>query len=112
MLNELKKAVWVGALLFTACVGAGAPLHAEEQARKIITRVAPTYPALARSARLSGAVKLLAVVTPEGTVKSVRTLGGSPIFVPAAEDAVKQWRYEASKKETIEPVALTFSSAE
>ena len=113
MLNELKKVIWTATVLLTACLAVGAPLRAEEATtRKVVSRVAPAYPALAKSARLSGAVKLLAVVTPEGTVKSVRTLGGSPMFVPAAEQAVKQWRYEASTKETVEPVALAFSSAE
>lgn len=114
MLNEFKKAVWVGALLFGAGIAIAPSLGAEEPAatRKVLTRVAPVYPALAQTARLSGAVKLLAIVTPEGNVKGVRTLGGSPMFVPAAEQAVKQWKYAASTKETIEPVALAFSSAQ
>ena len=113
MLKEFTKAVWVGALLFGACIAIAPSLGADEPStRKVITKVAPIYPALAQTARLSGAVKLLAIVTPEGSVKSVRTLGGSPMFVPAAEQAVKQWKYEASTKETIEPVSLAFASAQ
>lgn len=111
---EFKKAVWVGAVVFAAILAVAPSVDAEGQAetRKVVSKVAPVYPPLALAARLSGAVKLLAIVTREGTVRSVRTLGGSPMFVPSAEQAVKQWKYEASTKETLEPVALKFVSAE
>ena len=114
MLIGCKKVVWIIALACSAIVAVSPSVSADGQAetRKVISRVSPVYPPLAQSARLNGAVKLLAVVAPDGTVKSVRTLGGSPMFVPSAEKAVKQWKYEASAKETIEPVALQFSSAE
>ena len=113
MSNEMKKVVWVGAVL-SVCLAVAPSPRAEDQAstRKVITKVAPIYPPLAQTARMSGAVKLIAVVTPEGSVKSVRTLGGSPMFVPAAEQAVRQWKYEVAKKETNEPVALSFAAGQ
>lgn len=110
MLNECRKAVWVGALL---CALAAPPLGAQSaEPRKLITRTAPIYPRIALTARLSGTVKLRAVVTPAGVVKTIQAIGGSPLFVPAAEQAVRSWKYEASKTETIELVALIFSPAE
>ena len=109
MLNECRKAVWVGALL---CALAAPPLGAQSEApRKVITRTTPIYPRIA-TMRLSGTVKLRAVVTPAGSVKTVQTIGGSPLFVPAAEQAVRSWKYEASKTETTEQVILIFSRAE
>ena len=114
MLSEFKKVVWASAIVIGAivAVSASASADAPPEGRKVVSRVAPVYPPLALSARLSGAVKLAAVVMPDGTVKSVRTLGGSPMFVPAAELAVKQWKYEASTRETTEAVALKFASVE
>lgn len=114
MLNEFKKAVWVGALLFTALAAVAPSLGAEDAParRKLITRIAPIYPPIALAARLSGAVKLLAIVTPEGSVKSIRTIGGNPVFVPTAEQAVKRWKYETAKTDTTELVVVTFSPLE
>ena len=112
MVNAFRKVVWAGALV-SVCLG-GPSLGAEDRptTRKVIIKVAPIYPPLAQTARLSGAVKLLAVVTPDGSVKSVRALGGSPMFVPAAEHAVKQWKFEVAKNETTEPVAVSFSNGQ
>lgn len=111
MLNEVKRAVWIGMLVLG--VGAAAPptvgAQEPEVLRKITKKVAPIYPQLALQNRLTGTVKLMLVVTPEGAVKSVRTLGGNPVLVTAAEDAVKQWKFEATKKESSEAVALKFA---
>jgi hypothetical protein len=35
-------------------------------------------------------------------------VGGNPILVAAAEDAVKQWRFEVSQNETSEAVEIKF----
>ena len=111
MLIDFKKAVWCGALLCGMVVAFMPVLGAAEQAdapRKITRKVLPVYPELARQWHLAATVKLVATVTPEGAVKSVRTLGGHPVFVNAAERAVLQWKYEPSKKETAEAVSLAF----
>ena len=114
MLNAFKKAVWIGALLFTAVAAVASPAGAENAPppRKLISKVAPLYPPIALAARLSGAVKLVVVVTAQGRVKSVRTIGGSPLFVPTAEEAVRRWKYEPAKTDTTESVVLTFTPVE
>jgi TonB family protein len=114
MLNHVRNtAVW----LSLAAFGAGAaavlptPVAAEETPlRKITKKVMPIYSLIAKKARLTGTVKMLALVSPNGTVKSVQILGGNPLFVAAAEDAVKQWKFEVAPKETTEPVALKFEN--
>ncbi len=78
-------------------------------ARKVRTKVAPEYPALARQVNVTGKVKISATVSPEGHVISTRVLGGSPLLTEAANTAVKQWRYEPSAKESVEIVEVDFS---
>ena len=66
------------------------------------------FPPIAKRARLSGTVKMVVVVTAEGEVRTVRTVGGNPVFVSAAESAVRQWKFEAAKQETSSLVAIVF----
>ncbi len=113
MLNHVRNAaVWLSLAAFGAGAVLPTPVSAEETAlRKITKKVMPVYSTVARKARLTGTVKLLVSVNPDGTVKSVHVLGGNPLFVAAAEAAVKQWKFEAAEKETTEPVSLKFENA-
>ena len=63
------------------------------QAARIIHKVAPAYPPLARQARIEGVVKLEAVIAEDGAIDQLQTLSGHPLLVPAALQAVRQWRY-------------------
>ncbi len=56
-------------------------------------KVPPQYPPLARQARIQGIVVLAAVIGCDGAMQSLRVVSGHPLLVPAAIDAVKQWRY-------------------
>jgi protein TonB len=53
----------------------------------------PTYPRLAIEARIHGTVVLQAVIGKDGTVHDLHAISGHPLLVPAAIEAVKQWRY-------------------
>jgi TonB family protein len=113
MLNHVRNAaVWLSLVALGAGVVAlSTSVAAEETAlRKITKRVLPVYSTVARKARLTGTVKMLVSVNPDGTVKSVHVLGGNPLFVAAAEEAVKQWKFEVAEKATTEPVALKFEN--
>ena len=63
---------------------------------KLIKRVDPIYPDLARSADLSGNVVLNAQIDETGKVRAVRAISGDPVLVHAAVDAVRQWEYRPS----------------
>ena len=76
--------------------------------RKTVAKVQPKFPALARQLKLSGKVKVEAIVSSDGHVKDTRVIGGSPILVGAALDAIRMWRYEAGSKETIEVIEIDF----
>jgi periplasmic protein TonB len=59
----------------------------------LILRVQPLYPPLARQARIQGQVVLRAVISRNGAIENLQVLGGHPMLVQSAIDAVKQWRY-------------------
>jgi protein TonB len=60
----------------------------------LVHRVEPTYPALARAARVQGEVVLTAVISPNGDIENLQLVSGHPMLVPYALSAVKQWRYK------------------
>jgi periplasmic protein TonB len=59
----------------------------------LVRKVVPTYPPLARSARIQGTVVLEAVIGKQGTIENLRLLAGHPMLTSAAIEAVRQWRY-------------------
>jgi TonB family protein len=80
-----------------------------ENARPVVRRVMPTYPEIAKRMNLTGTVKLLATIAPNGTVKSVQPMGGSPVLVQAAQEAVYKWQFVPAGSETKETIELHFS---
>ncbi len=59
----------------------------------LIRRVEPSYPPLARAARIQGPVVLEAIIGKDGTMQHLQLVSGHPMLVPAALEAVQQWRY-------------------
>ncbi|MGB8469681.1 MAG: energy transducer TonB, partial [Candidatus Sulfotelmatobacter sp.] len=60
----------------------------------LVRRVQPTYPPLARQARIQGTVVLRAVIAKDGSIENLTLVSGHPMLAPAAIEAVKQWRYK------------------
>lgn len=98
----------LAALLMTSGVNAQDSTHTEAE-RKVIRKVAPVYPDLARRIGVSGVVKLVAFVAPNGSVKSTEAVGGNPVLIRAAIDAVKEWKFAPAPNETREIIELRFS---
>ena len=84
--------------------------HAEHAERKIVAKVDPVYPHLARRIHVGGVVKVEAVVRPNGIVKSTRVLGGNPVLIESATDAIRKWKFETASSESTEFVQLTFEA--
>jgi TonB family protein len=63
------------------------------QRAEILTQTTPTYPPLARAARVEGVVALTMVITESGTVDQIHVISGHPMLIQAAIDCVRQWRY-------------------
>ena len=64
------------------------------QASRLILKVDPVYPQLARIAHIEGTVIAEALITASGTIDSLRIISGNPLFFQSVMDAVKQWRYQ------------------
>jgi TonB family protein len=63
----------------------------------LIHRVEPSYPLMARSSHIQGAVVLEATISRDGSVRAVRPVTGNALLMNSAVIAVKQWRYTPYK---------------
>jgi TonB family protein len=64
------------------------------QAARIIKKVAPLYPKDARTAHISGTVRLHVIIDTDGGVNQLEVISGHPLLQEAALDAVRQWIYQ------------------
>ena len=80
-----------------------------EEGRKVRNKVSPVYPDLAKRVNASGSVRLEIQIAPSGEVRSIKALGGHPLLIPAAEDAIRKWRYEPASETTTQVVEFRFS---
>ncbi len=84
------------------------------EAAKLLHKVLPVYPAIAKTTRTSGTVYLLGVIATDGSIRSLRVLKGHPLLVGAALEAVRQWRYQPTilngqAVEVEAPISVTFT---
>lgn len=64
------------------------------QQARLISQPKPMYPPEAKQERIQGVVKLSAVLGKDGTVQQLELLGGHPLLVQSAMEAVKHWVYQ------------------
>jgi len=81
---------------------------------KILMRVIPVYPPLARQTRVQGTVLLVGVIARDGTVQELSVVSGHPLLVKAAVDAVRQWVYRPTllngdPVEVVAPIEVRFT---
>lgn len=86
----------------------------EVQAAKLVRKVIPAYPPLARAARVSGSVHLIGVIARDGTIQQLQVVSGNPLLVAAAVSAVRQWVYrptllDGAAVEVIAPIEVIFT---
>jgi len=60
----------------------------------LIHKVQPSYPPLARQARIQGVVVLQALIGKDGTITNLHVVSGHPMLTNSALEAVKEWRYK------------------
>lgn len=92
------------------------PAHVSKgvQEAKIIRRVLPVYPALARTMRISGVVHLVGIIAKDGTIRNLQLISGHPMLAGAAIEAVRQWVYRPTllsgePVEVIAPIDVNFT---
>ena len=105
----------VGLLMLAAVAILSQPLSFGQQEkhggeRKVINKVMPVYPELARRTNIRGTVKVGVLVAPNGGIKATTVIGGNPILIVAALDAVRKWKYEPASAQSTELVELKFDS--
>lgn len=86
----------------------------ELQMAKVLRKVIPEYPALARSARISGVVRLIGIIGKDGTIQNLQLVSGHPLLAHAALEAVRQWVYkptllDGKPVEVIAPIEVNFT---
>jgi len=111
---HIRSLAWRLVLLLPALVVAVSLAPAQtaqpsEHVRKVTHRVVPGYPELAKKMGITGTVRLIAVVAPNGSVRLVETMGGHPVLAKSAEDAVMKWKYVPAGEESKELIELHFS---
>jgi len=109
----LQSNALLARVLLCVCMFFPGPLGAQqnpsEATRTVMSRVVPVYPELARTMNAKGIVRLDVLVAPNGTVKSIKVIGGHPLLVQAAERAVQKWKWEAAGRESTEFIELRFT---
>lgn len=60
----------------------------------LVQRVQPAYPKNAIITKTEGTVVLAALIDTQGRVTQLHAVSGHPFLIPAAIDAVRQWRYK------------------
>lgn len=108
----MKKRVAVSLLLLLSVLVLAAERAAAQEpaegSRKILTKVIPQYPGLARAMNIEGVVKVDVLVAPTGKVQSIEVKGGHPVLAKSAQDALMKWKWEPAAHETHENVEMRF----
>jgi len=81
---------------------------------KLIRMVKPEYPAIAKTARISGVVHLIGIIARDGTIRNLQLVSGHPLLARAALEAVAQWIYKPTllngePVEVIAPIEVSFT---
>jgi protein TonB len=64
------------------------------QGAKLLRQIQPLYPQIAKTAHVSGTVRLHAVIAKDGTIQELEYVSGPALLMKAAMDAVHEWRYQ------------------
>ena len=107
-MSRIRFWIAIGILGFLALGSAVVQGQEAESSRKLTNSKPPVYPAIARSLRLEGNVKLRVTVAPNGAAKSSEVLGGNALFSKAAQEAVANWKWAPASQESQVLVNLNF----
>jgi TonB family protein len=64
------------------------------QSAKLIDKATPSYPPLAKQARVQGTVRFNVLIAKDGRVQTLELVNGHPLLVPSATEAVSRWVYQ------------------
>lgn len=75
---------------------------------RLVKRVEPEYPLLAKASRIKGSVRMEAILTEEGKVADLKLVSGHPLLVEPAMKAARQWEYEPTYLNDIPAQVILF----
>jgi hypothetical protein len=102
----------VALILSRACIMVPSRTDAQvatESTRKVVNRVVPAYPDMARTVNLKGKSRSRSSSLLVGAVKSVEIKGGHPVLAKSGENAVSRWKWESAARETRQLVEIQFN---
>lgn len=82
--------------------------HALADTRKPVANPDPEYPEIARRMNITGTVKMEIVIAADGTIKSMKVLGGHPLLADAVQKALKKWKYAPGAADTTIQIDFKF----
>jgi TonB family protein len=115
MTRKLSTFAVAIALLLPGMALPGAGAWAEEAAagpRPVKRKVMPEYPAIAKRMKLTGKVRLRAVIAADGHVVSTKVIGGHPVLVESAQRALKDWRFSPAAAESSQDIEMEFAASD
>ncbi len=93
----------------SVALGVSTAFAASNVHRAIVSRVAPTYPELARRMHVGGKVVLLVTIQPDGTVSATKLESGHALLVQAAQEAVTRWRFAPNPEISESEIEVDFN---
>jgi bla regulator protein blaR1 len=127
VMSKRKRALALGVLVALTLIAglvsvrvfplraAGAPAAEESRTAghppmKILKKVQPIYPAVAKKAGLEGVVTLSVTVLKDGSVSNMQVIKGDPVLAKSALDAVRQWQFAPlDKPSAVTKIEISFS---
>ena len=82
----------------------------EATERQLVREQLPEYPAVLKKMGIGGTVRVSALISADGSVKSAFVQGGNPVLGELACGAVKKWKYAPSLQASNETVEVFFDS--
>jgi len=103
----LALALLTGVITFVSFAPAA---FGQDDGRKVRTKIDPVYPELAKRMNVAGTVKLMITISPSGSVKATKVIGGHPLLIDAAVQAVNRWKFEPANEETKQIIEFRFNN--
>ncbi len=105
--SGFQNTAWL-LLAAVACMLIALPAHADD--RRVEKRVPPVYPEIAKRMRISGVVHVEATVAADGSVTAAKATAGNKMLSPAAEDAVKRWKFVPGDGQSTVGIDINFEA--
>jgi len=111
-MNTFRRHKAAAAALLVFAVIACTALPSAAADRKVERRVQPVYPELAKRMRVGGTVRVAATIAADGSVTEAKAVSGNKMLQPAAEDAIRKWKFAPDAAQSTENIDIDFEVSE